>query len=379
MTVLGHERQLTFFPSGGHNHDGENSTPVSLQPGQVSMSHLDPALLDLILGGSDSAGDGLNDGFVPVPDLVLETNAIGAGGSVTGTLDWTGICVVRFMRIYMSAETECTITFYHKPTYADEDREFRAYRCANKFLWEGPWVHYDEEENRKVYYKVENTGTVSARFQITLKSGTLVANAYARFVESIQKMGSDTEGFIGNVLLEAGNGIEITPGSGSNSFKFAAVSPEIISIDRYGEQPVMPTSVSSSTTITYNPSATPDVLTDGITTDYNRYAAFGSGAQYLQFDYGAIYTCSSISVLLYYGSSRSYNAVKIQTSFDGINWVDVYGPLTTKALGPPGIQVQMPSGILTRYIRVHANGSTTDTNNHLVKCILYAQNNKVGS
>lgn len=378
MAVLGHERQLTFFPDGGHNHDGENSSPVVLLPGSVKLSHLDPALIDLILGGGSNVDtQGASDGFVPVPDLLLETNAIGPGGSVTGTLDWTGICVVRFMRIYMSAETECTLTFYHKPTYADEDREFRAYRCANKFLWEGPWVHYDEEGARKIYYKIENTGTSSARFQVVLKSGTLVANAYARFVQSIQVMGSSIEGSIGNILFEQGNGIQITPDPGSNSFKFSAVAPETITIERYGSVPKVPVAVSGSVAITYNTGGAAN-QTDGYTHDVARYANFGTGQQYIQYDYGAIHISSAISVMLYY-DGRVWNNVHIQTSFDANNWTTVYGPITTVGMGPPGIMVNMPAGLPVRYVRVHCNGSNSSTGNHIVKCILYAQTNKVGS
>ena len=378
MTVLGHERQLTFFPSNGHNHDGENSSPVELLPGQVGLRHLDPALIAFLTGDDGAASDAASDGFVPVPDLLIETNAIGAGASITGTLDWTGICVVRFMRIYMSAETECTVTFYHLPTFAEEDREFRAHRCSNKFLWEGPWVHFDEAEAKKIYYKIENTGSTAARFQLVLKSGTLVANAYARFVASLQVMGSETAGFISNVLFEAGNGINIIPDEGSNSFKFEAVAPETITIDRYGEQPRLPTGVTSSTTLTYNTGGAAN-QTDNITTDYNRYATFGTGSQYIQYDYGAIYAASSINLILYFGDSRVVNAVKIDTSFDGINWVTVYGPTDTTGIGPPGIKVQIPSGLFTRYVRVFSNGSSANTSNHVVKCILYAQTNKVGS
>jgi hypothetical protein len=380
--TLGHERQITFFPNDGHDHDGQNSSPVKLQSGQVELQHLDSALLELILNGGDSGegeeGAAEGDGFIPVPDLTIETNTVGAGASVTGTIPWTGVAVVRFMRVFMSTDTECTITFYHLPTFADEDREFRAFRCSNKFLWEGAWVHYDENMSGNLYYKIENTGLAAARFQLILKSGTMVANGYADFVQSIQKMGSSTAPFIGPILFEAGNGVNITPTAGTNSFRFDAVAPETIHIDRYAEAAILPTGVSSSATLVYNTGGSVNQL-DGITTDTNRYVVFGVGSQWIQYDFGNIYTASRIVAIGYYGDTRSYNAVRIDRSHDGLNWQTLYGPTTTRMSGPPGMSIYMPTGILTRYVRVYMNGSSLNTNNHMVKCILYAQSNKVGS
>lgn len=367
---LGHERQITFFPSNGHNHNGENSSPVELVPGQVGWQHLDPSLLELIenaIGSGGSAND--TDGLVPIPDLEIETNSIAAGGTLTGSIDWTGVAVVRFMRIVMSVETECTITFYHKATYADEDREFRARRCSNKFLWEGPWVHWDEDETNKIHYKIQNTGTASAQFNITLKAGTLVANAYANFVSGIAEITG--EPLIGNVIFREGNGINITKNEDDNSFTFEAVAPEAVTINRMALVPMKHTSFTSSTTTTNSGSG----LNSYIST--SNYVNFGSGPQYIQADFGEVVTAGRI-VATPYPDMRVYYDVKIEVSVDGVNWSTVLSQQNA-ASPQTGITVEFLTGYPVRYVRFWSNGSSANTSNHLSGLILYKLSDKVGT
>lgn len=358
---LGHERQLTFFQREGHDHDGENSTPVTILPGAISLFHLNSALREWI---EEQAGDGGSeeDHVMPVPDLVFRTPPIAAGGFTTGSVPWVGLSIVRFMRVLMSEETECTITFYHKPTFADEDREFRVYRCANKFLWEGNWAHFDEEESKQIYYKVENTGNNSATFQITLKSGTMAANAYARFIEAIQTGGQEATG---TVIFNGGNGVDIS--LEGNTFTFNASAPETVFVRRWALTPVAPVSYSSSTTIT-----NVAYLSDG---RYDRSAGFGSGLQWIQADLGAVKNLGGVRINQYQSDGRTFNGVRIQISADASNWIDVKSSGTAWATFD-GIEIKFISGILARYIRVWCNGSTVNTSNYINKITPLALSDK---
>lgn len=371
VAPIGHERQITFFPSNGHTHNGENSSIVELQPQQIQLSHLDPGVLDYLdslAGGGDSSTDG---DLIPIPDLEIETNTVGAGASVTGSIPWTGICVVRWMRIVMSVESECTITFYHSATYADEDREFRARRCGTNFLWEGPWVHYDEDESKQIHYKIQNTGTASTRFNITLKAGTLVANGYANFVQSIQKQGSSVDPFIGPILFQAGNGITITSDETANMFTFDAVAPEAITINRMALIPKKPSSFTSSTTTTTVGSG----ISAGISTAH--YVSFGTGLQWLKPDFGQIYEVGRVIIGLY-PDGRVYNSVRVDSSTDNINWTTLMDSDTAFST-TQGLIIETPTGLNMRYLRIWANGSSTNTSNHVSGVTMYKISNKVGT
>ena len=358
-----HERQMTFFNKDGHDHDGENSTPVKLVPGSVGLSALDPALLDLLQGGgSDTAA--ASDGVMPVPDLTITTNGVAPGGYVTGIVPWVTLAVVRYMRIVMATDSECTITFYHNSTFADQDREFRAQRCANKFLWEGAWVHYDETGDKNCYYKVENTGLSTTNFKLILKSGTMTANAYSRHVESIQVAGNSTAPFESSILLIPGNGMTITPDSNNRSFKFDAVAPTTVNLTKWTLTPVKPasstweSSVGSITNATFTGAGTSQVT-------------FGTGPQWIICDLGSVKNLGRIRTYMYEGDGRIYNDVKLEISSDKASWI------TVKTAGPywatgDGFNVEIPGGILARYIKLSSNGSSVDTSNHIAKIVAFA-------
>lgn len=371
IVPIGHERQVTFFPINGHNHDGENSTIVELQPGQVGLQHLDPSLIEFLKNLGEGEGSVDEEGsLIPVPDLEFETNSIGPGASVTGSLDWTGICVVRWMRIIMSTETECTITFYHSATFADEDREFRARRCSNKFLWEGPWVHFDEDETKKIHYKIENTGTAAARFNITLKSGTLVANGYANFVSGIQKQGDSNAAFINTVILAQGPGIKITPDPTSNTFTFESTAAEIVTRDRYALVPKGPVGFTSSAT-------TSGSLTSNFSSTTN--VAFGTGLQWIRLDFGNVFNAGRIVVVPYGIDNRTHNNVKIEASSDGNNWATLMSTQSTIFATTQGIVIETPAGYPVRYVRLWMQGNSINTTNNLTGAVLYAISDKIGT
>jgi len=154
------EREITFFKDG-HNHDGENSAFIAPQPQSIEVEHLAEELVGILF--PPDTGD-------VITDLVIETEAIMPGAEATGTVSWVNEAVVRFFRVLMSEETECTVTCYHLPTYEEEDKEFKAINCVNRFMWEGVWAHYDEDALNMFYYKVENTGLNTAAFQLTFKA-----------------------------------------------------------------------------------------------------------------------------------------------------------------------------------------------------------------
>lgn len=353
---LGHERQLTFFQQGGHDHDGENSTPVVILPGAIQLYHLNGALIDYINGLQGDDGVGTDNGVFPVPDLTIQTPPIGVGASYEGTVPWVGISFVRFMRVLMSQDTECTITFYHKSTYADEDREFRAYRCGNRFLWEGTWAHFDENDSKSVHFKIENTGNQSATFQLTLKSGTMAANAYARFVEALNVGGVD---LTGTISLRSGNGVELVRGI-DNDITFNATAPETVYVRRWALTPRKPSTYSSSATITNlgNLSASSD----------DSAAQFGSGQQWIMADIGAEVNLGAVFVSMYQSDGRVFNGVKVEVSSDAITWFQLKTTGSVWATRE-GITCNIASGYLARYIRVWCNGSTANTSNFINKIV----------
>lgn len=369
-----HENKIYHFNRGGHDHDGINSTPVKLLPGSVEMGHLSESVIDLIeQRGGDGNEDGSSD-IIPVPDLVIETGSVAAGGSIQGVIDWTTMCVVRSTRILMTVETECTITFYHKGTFADEDREFRATNCGNKFMWEGPWAHYDEDLQKKIYYKVQNTGTQTSSFQITLKSGTMTANEYGDFIQGITAAGKE---FSGAMNIAAGNGVQLEADDQSNTLTVHAgdVNIEYASRSKWSLTPVRPANVTGSVALTSNGGSVLGYAQDGYTHDTNRYINFGSSTNWINFDLGAVKTLGQIGVIFYFGDGRTFYDVKVEISQDNVNWS------TVKSAGPvwsTGEQMRVTnlSGMLARYIRIWSNGSSASAGNHIVKCIAYAIGDK---
>lgn len=360
-----HERQVSFFKNG-HDHDGENSSLVNLQPGQVHLHHFDKELLKWIeqYGGTGSTEEtDTTTSVMPVPDLSFDTVSVPAGSSVSGSVSWTGISVVRMMRVIMSSETRCDITFFHDATYDQENREFRAENCEQQFMWEGAWVHYDETGNNQIHYTVENTGNVASEFRIMLKSGTMVSNTYADFIESVT-VGDDT--ITGEIELEAGDGIELSVTDQKVRFDVTG-ELEYIPANNWALVPLLPSDFTSSTTIT-NES---ELLY--ARNNENDYAYYGTGVQWLSMDLGAAYTLGRIQFIPYIGDTtvpRVYNDVKIELSSTGTSWktfmssTDVWGVW-------PGVSIEIPSGYNARYVRVWMNGSNVDSYNYIHKLVAF--------
>jgi hypothetical protein len=326
------------------------------------MYHLNSALKDYIDGRNPLGEIGDEDNVMPIPDLTFETNPIAPGASATGTVPWVGLAIVRFMRILMSQDSECTITFYHRSTFADEDREFRAYQCSNRFMWEGAWAHYDELDTRSIYYKITNTGNQSATFQVTLKSAVMAANAYSRFVEAIQV---GTTELLQTIKLVGGNGVNLRVES--QNIIFDAVAPETVFIRRWALAPVKPVSFTSSATI----SSTAALLTGGNTGQ----VSFGTGQQWIQADLGTVVNLGAVNVYMNTGDGRVFNGVKIELSPDGINWLEVRSANTVWSSVEP-TTVHIASGYLARYIRVWCNGSSASTQNVINSIVPMMLSNK---
>lgn len=362
-TPIGHERQVTFFKDGGHNHDGENSSPVEILPGAISLFQLNPQLIEWIRSNAGSGGGGgsVDTGVMPVPDLEFQTPPIAPGASYSDSVPWTGMCFVRFMRVLMTQNTECTITFYHSPTFADEDREFRATRCSNKFLWEGAWAHFDESEEKQIHYRIQNTGNTSSVFKILIKSGTMAANVYARFVEGINIGGSE---YTGTVQLNAGNGIQFT--EEGNGVGISAVSPETIYTSRWSLSPTKPVGFSSSNGTITNQA----VLSDGS----EGVASFGNNHQWIMADLGATKKLGRIVVKQPSALGGVWKDVRIETSVDGSNWSNVKDPSDVWG-SSEGISAELPTGRNVRYIRVWCNGSSVSTLNSISKIIPFVLSN----
>jgi hypothetical protein len=189
------ENQVNYDTKNGHRHDGIDSTPVELQPNSVDLTHLSAELIDWItdfsgyendVSGGATVVDAAEESeiettqptyeFAPVPDLTISIPTVQPNAELTGQISWTNAALVSFVRVVADATTKCDITFYHKSTYLMEDREFRAVDCANNFLWEGIWAHYDEEDSGKIYYRIRNTGSTAASFMVYLRSATMATN-----------------------------------------------------------------------------------------------------------------------------------------------------------------------------------------------------------
>lgn len=173
------EHNIVFDIKSGHTHDGENSAFVTIPGESIELRHLSPELLEYLegfVGGGDTAPDATGVSVVNVDDLTFIVNDLAPGESVTGTAAWVKSAMVRFVRVESSEGALCDITFYHSPDFTNEEREFKATDCTNKFLWEGVWAHYDDTGSQNIYYKIENTGNVTSDFTVTLKSGTMSAN-----------------------------------------------------------------------------------------------------------------------------------------------------------------------------------------------------------
>jgi hypothetical protein len=189
------ENQVNYDTKNGHRHDGIDSTPVELQPNSVDLTHLSAELIDWItdfsgyendVSGGATVVDAAEESetettqptyeFAPVPDLTISIPTVQPNAELTGQISWTNAALVSFVRVVADATTKCDITFYHKSTYLMEDREFRAVDCANNFLWEGIWAHYDEEDSSKIYYRIRNTGSTAASFMVYLRSATMATN-----------------------------------------------------------------------------------------------------------------------------------------------------------------------------------------------------------
>jgi hypothetical protein len=211
------EKSMSFDPRAGHNHDGINSAPVHITEKSVGIEHLtDEAIEFLQEGSAGVTGDGtvivetddteeVESNLAEVEPLYVEVT-VAAGESETITTSWVSSAIVRTTRLIMSENTEANLTVFHKSTYAEEDKEFKASGVGNGFLWEGLWAHYDEEEGGNAHIKIENTGLVASTFYLTLESATLAANRLV--VNSLGVSGED-DPKTGAVTLSAGSGVTI--------------------------------------------------------------------------------------------------------------------------------------------------------------------------
>lgn len=360
---IGGEHQVVFNNKNGHNHDGVNSSPIVLLEKQVHLDNLDDEVRYLLgVGGGEFLDSGepveeensLVSAIMPVPDLLIETPQIDPGGSYSGSVSWVGMSFVRFVRILMSRETECDITFYHKATFADEDREFRAENCGNKFLWEGAWAHYDEDEQNQIHYKIENKGLSEAVFVVELRSGTMAANLYSDFIKNLM-IGDDV--MTGPVRLIEGNGVSFSVTKDdddlTNLVTVSSVPSASIAVRSWTLAPQKPASASSSATLTGG-----DILKNG-----SGLTEFGTGPQWIKLDMGGTVRLGQIDVTMNVGN-RVFKDVKIEVSANNTAWDIVKTQGDVWSSSSP-VSVVIPNGKYCRYIRVWCNGNDSDNKNQV--------------
>jgi hypothetical protein len=366
---VGHEQQIKFVTRGGHDHDGVNSTPVKIGRAAIKPEHLDGSVLAMLQNLLNTSGiPGLS--LSPVPDLGFTTTTVAAGSSVTGIVPWVALCFVRWVRIVMSQDTSCDITFYHKPTFADEDREFRAVNCSNKFLWEGLWAHFDETGGKNIYYKITNTGNTSASFSIELKAGTAIAND---LVQAVTSLSDGTNVTNGDVKLLAGSGVSINYDASQNAYLFSSIPAGVLNINRFGLAPVKPKNFASSST-----------LTNAVSTLYRGYdsvgdwVGFGSGYQWVQAEYDTQFLLGAVCYKPHYNNDFDiYPQCKIDVSANGTSWTTIFGPETVWGTQTGTWVYTINSNIYVKYIRVYMQGRTYDNGCYFNKLIAFKLVNKV--
>lgn len=368
---ISHERELNFTNRHGHNHDGINSTLVNLTHGSIKIGDLSPEVLALF-SGAPTASVG-NPNFSNTPDSIFETGVIGPGSSYTGSVLWVSSALIRYTRIILSTDTEVTLTFFHKDTYNDIDREFRVERATTNFLWEGPWIHWDETATNSLHFKVTNTGLNSAMVKFVLKAGTMIANT----VDSSSSVAgvSGLNALQGNVIIQGSNGIDVTTDN-ANRIINVGLQASVSNPTRYALSPQNPAA--------FNTSAAGGItngllLSTGkigyLNVDPNTFVTFGSGRQWIELDLGVNQLIGKILVVPYYADYRIWNDNKIEVSSDRVTWTTLRDANPVWAV-ESGIEVIITNGIMCRYIRYYQNGSTVSTNNHIAKFVAYYLTNQ---
>jgi phage minor structural protein len=155
--------------------------------------------------------------------------------------------------------------------------------------------------------------------------------------------------------------------------------------------------IASGKTITLSSGSTSTILTDGTKTVGASYQSFGagnstgsnseSGGDYIQIDLGKVYRIAESRAFFYSGDSRFY-WYKIKYSKDGVNWLYAVGNSNNdgwvtsskanagaKSYNPTVDRFNIP--ITARYVRLYANGNSTNSGNHLYEWELYTTNQTV--
>lgn len=150
-----------------------------------------------------------------------------------------------------------------------------------------------------------------------------------------------------------------------------------------------PSKISGSTTIVFNPAGgTAANLYDGVKTIGSGYEAFGNGSQgsgtetnYIEFDFGQEVNLAEWRNYWYAQDSRVYY-YKIKYSRDGTNWFYAVGESgtsgwakSTKASSGSGEHPTIDRfnpRINARYVRLYADGNTTNNGNHIYEVEAFA-------
>ncbi len=165
------EREVSFYTTEGHDHDGVNSTPVNIPAKSITNEMLSDSLMAWILSLFKDTEDNTATATAgPIDDLTITTGTVAMGDTTIGATDYVALALIRYLKIISTPDSVCDISFYHIDSYDDPDREFIAKNCIDNFLWEGTWVHKDDTALNKLYWKLKNTGTTDASFDITIKA-----------------------------------------------------------------------------------------------------------------------------------------------------------------------------------------------------------------
>lgn len=360
------EREISFFKTRGHDHDGVNSTLVNIQPKQVKIPHLNTDVMDYMRTQAKTAileyYSLNNPSSMAIRELQIVTPSIAPGDSYTASVSWCSLTIVRDIYFEFSNDTEITFTSYHTSSYDSDDTEFELTAVIDQTRYSGLWAHYDSSQGNLFHYRVENTGLNSAVFTITIQASTLSSNSLVDYVHKITT--PDNVENTGELVFVNGDGVDIT--SDGTSITISAVPAETIVINEWSLLPIFGVDIFTS----YGGGITdPDSAFSSYMYDYAKEVSFGTGSQWLAYDLGDTYNVGKVAVI--FPLETSINSTYIQTSVDGIIW-DQVSPLSDiSGLNGTPLEVHFPLGKSAAYVRVWMNGTSAGSDNRICRILVW--------
>lgn len=357
------EREISFFKTKGHDHDGVNSSLVNLQAKQVKLPHLNTDIMDYLRTVAKQA---ILDYYtlnspssMAIRELQIVTPSIAPGDTYTASVSWCSLTIVRDIFFEFSNDTEINFISYHTSSYDIADQEFVATGVIDQFRYTDVWAHYDSTQGNWLHYSVENTGLDSASFTITLQASTLAPNTLVDYVQHITT--PDLTENTGPINLLNGDGVDIV--SDGTNITINAVPAETIVVNEWSLIPIFGVDYFTS----YAGGITdPDSAFFSYMYDYDKWVEFGTGSEWLAYDLGGVYNIGKIAVV--FPLDPDLYSVFIETSTDTLIWEQVSPMTNIPGMTGMPLEVHIPLGKNANYVRVNMNGPV----NKLCRILVWA-------